>query len=300
MVPGIIGVYPQTIKPMRILDVDKEKFTADFNHPFAKYAAKLECRIQNVAEKDTETGGRLHHWGEDILDFGPGMQIPLKGNNTQYTCDGFYDRADDKDDSIFYSAPRFLGHVDAQASENLKKIYSRFLTKGSKVFDLMSSVQSHLPGNKDLDVTGLGLNMDELKSNDILQERIVHDLNDNPDLSEIFLENEIFDTAVCSLSIEYLNRPKEVISHVHRLLKPGGKFMIGLSNRWFPSKVTNGWLIMHEYERLAYLRQLMKDAGFKSKWGTSIVRNDWRPVNDKHYYATRGISDPVYVIWCEK
>jgi hypothetical protein len=27
------------------------------------------------------------------------------------------------------------------------------------------------------------------------------------------------------------------------------------------------------------------------------MRNDWRPTDDKHFLDTRGVSDPVYVVW---
>ncbi len=297
MLRGINGVYPQTTAPFRVLEKGRDSFVADLNHPFAQYGATIEARIQNVAPKDSDTGGRLFHWAEEICNYGPGMQVPLPDCFTDYVCEAFFGRSDENCDSNFYQSPRLVGHVDGQASENLKNIYSARLKPRMKVLDLMSSVNSHLPKRVDLEVTGLGLNMDELRSNPLLAHRIVHDLNDEPDIP---LDDVSFDVAVCSLSIEYLTRPLEVLRSVYDKLRPGGTLMVGVSNRWFPTKVTNGWLTLHEYERMGYIRQLAREAGFNADWGTVSMRNDWRPVTDRHFVATRGISDPVYVVWCRK
>lgn len=297
MVSGINGVYPQTISPFRVLDIDDSSFTADFNHPFSTYPVTLECHIQNVALKECETGGRLYHWGEELCDYGPGMQSSLAGHPTDFICNGFYGRSDDRSDKFFYEKIRHVGHIDSQASANLKQIYSRFVKSEMKVLDLMSSVESHLPDDINLEVTGLGLNLDELNLNPVLKHKVRQDLNENPDFS---FESEEFDAVVCSLSIEYLIRPEEVFKNIYNALRPDGTLLIGISNRWFPTKVTNGWLTLHEYERMAYLRQLAEQAGFNGSWGTVVVRNDWRPVTDKHFVATRGVSDPVYVVWCKK
>jgi SAM-dependent methyltransferase len=293
MLSGVIGVYPQTVTPMRILEVGEDSFLADFNHPFSKFSAVLECRIQNVAPKETETGGRLHHWAEEIFNYGPGMQAGLKDLKTDFLCKDFYARSDEKADNLFYNNPRLVGHVDSQASLNLTKIYSEYLSAGMDVLDLMSSVESHLPDDMNLNVTGLGLNMDELRSNPVLADRIVHDLNADSDFP---VGDKLFDAVICSLSIEYLTDPVGVLKKAHEVLRPGGVLLIGVSNRWFPTKVTNGWLALHEYERMGYIRQLMELAGFEGEWGTDVIRNDWRPVTDKHYYATRGASDPIYVV----
>lgn len=296
-ITGIPGVYPQTAVPFRVLNVENNELVADLNHPLSGIPFELSAEVLNIADKDSETGGRLTHWIEEMCNWGPGMQAPLENCPTDFIHGDFYRRQDNEDDSVFYSSPRLIGHVDYQASRNLQDIYSRFLAPGMKVLDLMSSMKSHLPGDLDLDVTGLGMNMDELKMNPDLNTRITQDLNLNPVMN---LSPDSFDAVICSLSIEYLTDPLSVLRQAYQSLSSGGVLLVGISNRWFPSKVTQGWLEMHEFERMGYLLQLAQEAGFKGSKGTVSVRNDWRPVNDKHFLATRGVSDPVYVVWCRK
>ena len=69
-----------------------------------------------------------------------------------------------------------------------------------RVLDLMSSWQSHIPDNVYLkELTGLGLNREELERNDLLDKWFVHDLNLHPELP--FKNNE-FDAVICTVSIE--------------------------------------------------------------------------------------------------
>ncbi|WP_319765274.1 methyltransferase domain-containing protein [Maridesulfovibrio sp.] len=294
---GLPGVYPQTISPLRVLDKKDSSITADLNHPLAGIPFRLEAEIINVADKDSETGGRLTHWIEELCDGGPGMQAPLQNHKTDFIHEDFFKRDNDADDKSFYASPRLTGHIDEQASRNLQNIYAQFLRPEMKVLDLMSSMQSHLPQDMDLDLTGLGMNMDEMRMNPVLNERVVQDLNIDPELK---FTDDKFDAITCSMSIEYLTDPLSVLKQAYSNLHSGGHLIIGVSNRWFPTKVTQGWLELHEFERMGYLLQLAEEAGFTGPKGTTSIRNDWRPTNDRHFVQTRGVSDPVYVVWCKK
>ncbi|HAS89820.1 MAG TPA: methyltransferase type 11 [Desulfovibrio sp.] len=294
---GLPGVYPQTAIPFRVLDRTGTDIIADLNHPLAKIPFELKSEVINVASKDSETGGRLTHWLEEICNWGPGMQAAPKKQPVDFIHEDFFNRPDDTADASFYSSPRLIGHIDKQASKNLQSIYKRFLSPEMKVLDLMSSMESHLSPDIELDITGLGMNMNELRMNPSLNGKVVQDLNINPELN---FKNNTFDAITCSLSIEYLTDPASILKQAHALLAPGGSLLIGISNRWFPSKVTQGWLEMHEFERMGYLLQLAEESGFKGEKGTVSIRNDWRPVTDKHFVSTRGVSDPVYVVWCKK
>ncbi|WP_415719062.1 methyltransferase domain-containing protein [Maridesulfovibrio sp.] len=294
-VEGLPGVYPQTAIPFRVTGTTDSEIIADLNHPLAKIPFKLEAKLLNVADKDSETGGRLTHWLEELCCWGPGMQAPLENCRTDFIHKDFFRRDNCASDFEFYDKPRLVNHIDQQASANLQSIYTRFLTSEMKVLDLMSSIQSHLP--EGMDITGVGMNMDELRMNPALKDRIVQDLNKE---HEFNFAAGSFDAVVCSLSIEYLTNPLAVLKRAYKMLTPDGILLIGVSNRWFPPKVTQGWLEMHEFERMGYLLQLAADAGFKGPKGTVSVRNDWRPTTDKHFVATRGVSDPVYVVWCNK
>jgi SAM-dependent methyltransferase len=101
------------------------------------------------------------------------------------------------------------------------------------------------------------MNIVELDANPIAAERIVHDLNTDP---QIPLPDGCVDDAVCCVSVDYLTRPVEVFRDVGRVLRPNGRFVCTFSNRLFPTKAVRGWLhatdddhcrIVPEYFRLS-------------------------------------------------
>jgi SAM-dependent methyltransferase len=273
--------------------MDRECFVADCNHPLARHPVSLEARLIHVEDKRSETGGRLVHWAEEICNWGPGMQAALPGVPTDFFDDAFFERRDEQDDREFYAEPRIIGHVDAQASVVLKELYSRYLERGMRVLDLMSSMQSHLPAEWDLDVAGVGLNAVELENNKLLSRRMVHDLNCDPAIPGGAAG---YDAVVCSLSFEYLIQPVSVLQSVRDALAPGGVVLIGVSNRWFPDKVIAGWTDLHEFERVGCILEGLRRAGFTTGLEAVSVRNEWRPPWDRHYHETGGVSDPIYVV----
>lgn len=295
MLSGLPGVYSSTITPFRILELDGETMTVDLNHPLAGRPLEVEAAITRLQEKQGDTGGSLMHWPEEICYGGPGMQAPLRGRPTEFFDDDFFCRSDD-DDAAFYAQPRMIGHIDEQASTNLRGMYRRFLKNGMRVLDLMSSMQSHLPEDLDIDVTGLGLNAEEMAANPLLNEYEIHDLNRD---SSIPLNGQ-YDAVVCSLSIEYLTDPVAVLTSVRELLGPDGVLLVGMSNRWFPTKAVRGWVDLNEFERIGLVHEMMRRAGFDGEHGAISMRNDWRPQGDRHFLETRGVSDPVYMAWMRK
>lgn len=98
------------------------------------------------------------------------------------------------------------------------------------VLDICSSWVSHYPRDwKGGNVVGLGMNEVELKQNKQLKSYVVKDLNKDP----IFpFESETFDKVTCVVSIDYLNKPRQVFSEIARVLRPGGAALISMSNRW--------------------------------------------------------------------
>ena len=168
------------------------------------------------------------------------------------------------------------------------------MTKANRILDLMSSWQSHLPQNfENTTVMGLGMNREELRLNPRLDQSLVHDLNQDPELP---FEEETFDTVICSLSIEYLLQPVKVLREVGRILVPGGLFLISFSNRWFPPKVIRTWTKLQEFERTGMVMQWLKEAsGFRSLETTSL-RELPRPWDDR-YRKMSPFSDPIYAVW---
>ena len=288
----LVGIYAQNMYPFRVIDLDDSEFTADLNHSLAAYPLSVGAYVHNAAVKDADVGGRCSVWMEEVADNGPGMQVRWNDQPTDFDMQEPLVRQDEQEDSGFYVRPRMIGHVDAQASRHLQDEYSRFLQSGMQVLDLMSSLYSHLPPHMDLEVTGLGMNTEELEANPVLDRHVIHDLNAQPELP---FADASFDLVVCSLSIEYVTRPQALTAQIRRVLRPGGRVLISFSNRWFPPKVTRLWTTLHEFERLGLVMELLlRDQGF-SDLETVTVRNWWRPVDDK-YYGQLWTSDPVYVV----
>jgi ubiquinone/menaquinone biosynthesis C-methylase UbiE len=134
------------------------------------------------------------------------------------------------DDSIFYDSPRLCYHIDDAAVSALTKFYGEALEEGDDVLDICSSWVSHYPEDfKGGNIVGLGMNEYELSQNPVLSSFVVKDLNEEP----VFpFEDASFDKVTCVVSVDYLNKPLEVFKEIGRVLKPGGKCLISMSNRW--------------------------------------------------------------------
>jgi hypothetical protein len=151
--------------------------------------------------------------------------------------DGFFARADEEPDPVFYAVPRLVTHIDDDAIDAVGALYDELGIDG-EVLDLMSSWVSHFrtPPRR---LVVLGMNRVELDANQAASERVVHDLNAVPHLP---LDDESVDDAVCCVSVDYLTRPVEVFRDVARVLRPGGRFVCTFSNRLFPTKAVAAWL----------------------------------------------------------
>ena len=158
---------------------------------------------------------------------------------------GFFDRSDPADDAVFYTPDRMVTHIDDRAIEAVGNLYAELGVKG-RVLDLMSSWISHFE-SAPTHLTVLGMNSDELAANPMADERVVHDLNQNPVMD---FDDDSFDDVVCCVSVDYLVRPLEVFADVGRILRPGGRFVCTFSNRCFPTKAIQGWLMLDDRQRM--------------------------------------------------
>ena len=99
-----------------------------------------------------------------------GMTMPkVHSNLSQLDIKGAFvtaQKVDESDDGDFYSAPRFVHHIDDHAQEALAKHYHHIFFEGADVLDLCSSWVSHFPGEavgpKLGRVAGLGMSELEL------------------------------------------------------------------------------------------------------------------------------------------
>lgn len=290
---GLAGTVGKPEVPLRILKVEVDRVTVDLNHPLSAYAVNMEFRIHGAQPGESRTGRTgAESWPGDLILGGPGMQAPFQGIRTDFQEPEAFTRVDPGSDSEFYRTPRQVGHVDSKASGFIRDIYAENLKQGDRVLDLMSSYQCHLPEDKDLHVTGLGMNKEEMDSNGMIDQVCVHDLNEE---TGIPFPDASFDMVACSLSVEYLVQPMEVFHETARILKPGGRFLLSFSNRWFPPKVTRLWTLLHPYERMGWILQLFEDTNQFGKLLTMSVQGWPRPVDDP-YYAKVPYSDPVFVV----
>ncbi len=178
-------------------------------------------------------------------------------------------RSDESSDSDFYSAPRFVTHIDDNAISLLGKYYAQVLPKKGRILDFCSSWVSHFPKeNEDgvdkgeLEILGLGMNDAELRKNGILNGgRFLRDLNATPTIPS---EIGTLDAATCVVSIDYLTQPVSVLSSLRSHMHSGGKVHLVISNRCFPTKVVGRWLKISEKERLRMVGDYLWFAGWRN------------------------------------
>lgn len=268
----------------------------DLNHPLAQYPLEVEARLIGLDPAREDRGGRCADIVEEAATGGPGLQAAMAHRETDFFSGAPFARSDEGEDTVFYQAPRLVDHLDRTALGEVRSLYARFLRPGMRVLDLMSSWTSHLPADQGLEVTGLGMNREELARNPLLSERVVRDLNLDPSLP---FGDAAFDLALCTVSVEYLVRPVEVLREVARVLRPGAPFVLTFSERWFPPKVVRLWTELHPFERMGLVLAYFRRAGGYTALNTESVRGLLRPEDDK-YAATTPLSDPVYAVWGTK
>jgi SAM-dependent methyltransferase len=196
---------------------------------------------------------------------------------------GFFDRADTGNDRMFYGFPRLVTHIDNGAIAAVGDLYAELGIDGD-VLDLMSSWVSHFrePPRR---LTVLGLNEQELAANGAAAERVVHDLNAEPALP---FGDASFDDVVCCVSVDYLATPIEVFRDVHRVLRPGGRFVCTFSNRLFPTKAVRGWLAAGEPERMQIVARYFRAAG---GWDEPMLERR-TPIGHR--------GDPLDAVWASR
>ena len=293
---NVSGIFTENIQPFRCVGVNNGNMAVDLNHPMAGKNLKLSCLIGRVEQKTVERGGTSIDWIETLTD-GPGMQARWQSKATDYFTMDAFDRKDERPDDKFYEEPRFIQHIDDTAIEMVRNTYGRFLTSGMRVLDLMSSWQSHVPPNIQLErLDGLGLNSEELKRNRQLSKHVVQDLNRNKTLP---YESNVFDVVLNTVSVEYLTDPIAIFREVARVLRPGGQFVVTFSNRWFPPKAIKVWEELHDFERMGLVSEYFMRSGGFTDMNTYSIRGLPRPHDDKYFPEFR-YSDPIFAVWGQK
>lgn len=195
---------------------------------------------------------------------------------------GFFSRLDESPDDAFYHQPRLVTHIDDGAIAAVQEFYGTLPIEGD-VLDLCSSWISHLPA-RPRRLVALGMNGDELAQNELAHERVVHDLNEAPELP---FADASFDAAVCTVSVDYLVRPIEVFDEVARVLRPGAPFACTFSNRCFPTKAIRGWLAGDDGFRVQLVAEYFRRSG------------GWDEPRTEHRNPGRR-GDPLFAVWAQR
>ena len=268
----------------RVLELSSDYLRADFNHPFAG----RKCKLGMETGSDRARGNARGNANAETLLNWVGIDTPLPDAEVDYSDTDAFTRDDDAPDSVFYTMPRRVMHIDNVCAERITAFYRNHLRARDTVLDLMAGWHSHLAGHTG-DIIGLGMNAEEMADNPQLRSHVVHDLNATPRLA---LDDASFDVVVNTVSIEYLTQPLAVLKEAHRILKPGGKLLITFSNRLFPPKVIALWKQLHPVERLNWVAQLVHQAGF-SEIQTRMERGLERDTADT-YYPQLTEMDPMF------
>ncbi|WWD00876.1 hypothetical protein V866_007814 [Kwoniella sp. B9012] len=201
---------------------------------------------------------------------------------------------DDSPDEIFYSEPRFVTHIDDGAITALRSYFAEVLptSKGSRILDMCTSWISHYPLEVEkavedgiIEVAGIGMNNEEMKYNKVLKGKyIVKDLNRDPSVSgwpgDENKQGETLDSTTCTVSIDYITKPLEVLTSLREKTKKGGSVHLIISNRCFPSKVVGRWMGIYEDDRLSMVGDYLAWSGWKGieilvlKEGSRFTRGD--------------------------
>jgi SAM-dependent methyltransferase len=291
---GTAGIFDGNMQPLRITELDEHSATIDLNHPLSRSPVTVAARIDNDLGAGLERGGRCTEVVMDALNAGIGLEALYPPEETGFMSDSRFNRMDDREDNLFYETARLVQHLDRTAIEQVSEIHGRFLQPGVQVLDLMSSWVSHIPESvTDLNVTGLGMNADELAKNPRLTSKVIQDINLQTTLP---FDDRQFDAVICSASVEYLTEPVAVFRELGRVLKPGAPAIITFTDRWFPTKVIELWTGLHPFERLALVQEYFRSAGNFTDIETETSRGRPRPEDDK-YARQQALSDPVYAVW---
>jgi SAM-dependent methyltransferase len=191
-----------------------------------------------------------------------------------------FDPVDETPDHLFYESPRLVRHIDDRAIAAVTQLYRELFPVAGAILDLMSSWVSHLPPEVGYRrVVGLGLNREELAANAQLDERIVQDLNQRPELP--FGDAEFDGAAIC-VSIQYLRRPVTVLREVGRVLRVGAPLAITFSNRCFPTKAVGIWRVLDDAGRIQLVERYLHVAG------------GWSPLERLERRPHHGRGDPLF------
>ena len=194
------------------------------------------------------------------------------------------------DDSVFYSSPRFVHHLDASFRSKLTALLSRHIKENSTILDLMSSWVSHLPSDINYKkVIGHGLNQKELEANNQLDTFWVQNLNTETTLP---LYDSSVDYILMTAAWQYLVQPELIAEELRRVISNQGELIISFSNRAFWSKSPRIWVESKDQNRLKYISAVLISNGWTIK-ETLVDKNSDKGILD---HILGRDSDPFFAV----
>jgi hypothetical protein len=108
-------VVREALEPARIVALDSKTMRVDLNHTFARFPVQVQCKLNRVLPGSDRRGGRCMSPLDDLVRY-PGLAAPLPdGSPTDFgdSANGVL-RMDEREDSVFYTNPRMVQHLDAR------------------------------------------------------------------------------------------------------------------------------------------------------------------------------------------
>jgi len=201
-------------------------------------------------------------------------------------------KIDPTPDELFYMMPRVgIYHVDDSFRAQLTQLYRLLLPSGGDILDLCSQHDSHLPSEVEYgSLTVHGMNYVELLANQRATERFTQNFNSDQSLSGI--ADASLDAALMTVSIQYMQRPVELLTEVRKKLRPGGVMIVSFSNRMFFTKATEIWRSQRSMRGLADLvLGFVEEAGFQGVRAATRVNAEGANMNGDPFVAVVGFKD---------
>ncbi|MCK5697172.1 MAG: methyltransferase domain-containing protein [Gammaproteobacteria bacterium] len=292
MIEGVADCFKMDNRPFRVLDKTEDTLTVDLNHPLAQFPLKVSATITDIFDANQQNGGRCNDIAETITTNGAGFQV-LSKIPYDFSQGMPFIRKIEEDDGLFYDAIETTIPVDQVAIEQLQQFYNHCIQNNSIVLDLMAATDSYLPNTlKNIDLTGLGVKEDDLKTNQALNHSILHNINTQPDLP---FDDQSFDAVICSFGIEYITQPIKIFEQVARILKPNGVFIVAFSDRFFDKKAIALWDNLHSFERMGLVLEYFRQADQFNDLQCESIRGLVRHEDDPFINKT-AFSCPMFIL----
>ncbi|AOX20987.1 class I SAM-dependent methyltransferase [Kozakia baliensis] len=173
---------------------------------------------------------------------------------------GAFTRANNEPDTIFFAKRQQDTLMDAGARTAVTALYQTALPATGSILDLMCGSLSHLPEELSPNsVIGIDVSRAALDANSALTERVVQDLNANPQLD---MPDDCIDAVCLCDGLAYLTQPIAVLKEALRVLRPGAPLIITFSDNFHAAKATAMWQALEPEDRVRLISILMTRAGF--------------------------------------